>query len=79
LRPFALLQRVIAARGKLVLVGDHLQLPELQAGGVFRGLVHRGLTVELHENVRQSQTWERETLDELRIGDAERAMEQFGR
>ena len=33
--------------GKLVLVGDHRQLPELQAGGVFRALVARGLAIEL--------------------------------
>jgi len=25
---------------KLVLVGDHLQLPEIEAGGTFKGLVH---------------------------------------
>ena len=39
--------------GKLVLVGDHRQLPELEAGGAFRGLVQRGLAVELTENHRQ--------------------------
>ena len=33
--------------GKLVLVGDHRQLPELEAGGAFRGLVRRGLAIEL--------------------------------
>ncbi len=75
----ALLQRVVNARGKLVLVGDHRQLPELQAGGVFRGLVHRGVAVELTQNVRQLNAWERDTLDELRDGDAERAMEQYAR
>ena len=75
----ALLERVVTARGKLVLVGDHLQLPEIQAGGAFRGLVHRGMAVELTQNVRQIKAWERETLDELRDGDAERAMEQYAR
>ena len=45
--------------GKLVLVGDHHQLPELEAGGAFRGLVHRGLAVELEENRRQVEAWER--------------------
>ena len=73
----ALLQRVMSARGKLVLVGDHRQLPELQAGGVFRGLVHRGLAVELGENVRQTQPWERDALDALRDGRVEHALEQY--
>ena len=41
--------------GKLVLVGDHRQLPEIEAGGAFRGLVQRGLAIELSENRRQVQ------------------------
>ena len=48
-----LVDSVAAVEGKLVLVGDHRQLPELEAGGAFRGLVHRGLAVELTENRRQ--------------------------
>ena len=48
-----LAEHVGAVEGKLVLVGDHRQLPELQAGGVFRALVARGLAIELTENVRQ--------------------------
>ena len=67
------------ARGKLVLVGDHRQLPELEAGGVFRGLVHRGLGVELRENRRQIERWEREALDHLRDGRVEEALEVYAR
>ena len=54
-----LVDSVAAVEGKLVLVGDHRQLPELEAGGAFRGLVHRGLAVELTENHRQVHAWER--------------------
>jgi ATP-dependent exoDNAse (exonuclease V) alpha subunit len=57
-----------------VLVGDHRQLPELQAGGVFRALVARGLAIELTENVRQIHAWERRALDQLRDGRPEPAL-----
>lgn len=69
-----LLDHVEGADGKLVLVGDHRQLPELQAGGAFRGLVQRGLAVELTENVRQVNRWEREAVEHLRTGEPEHAL-----
>jgi hypothetical protein len=64
-----LLERVEHADGKLVLVGDHRQLPELEAGGTFRALVRRGLAIELTENRRQREAWERRALDQLRDGE----------
>jgi conjugative relaxase-like TrwC/TraI family protein len=66
-----------AVGGKLVLVGDHRQLPELEAGGAFRGLVNRGLAIELTENHRQVHPWERTALDELRDGNAEQALGRY--
>ena len=63
-----LLDHVERASGKLVLVGDDRQLPAIEAGGAFRGLIQRGLAVELGENVRQANVWEREALDHLRAG-----------
>ena len=69
-----LMDLVAAAKGKLVLVGDHRQLPELEAGGAFRGLVNRGLAIELTENHRQRHAWERGALDHLRDGRAEQAI-----
>ncbi len=66
-----------AVGGKLVLVGDHRQLPELEAGGAFRGLVNRGLAIELTENHRQVNPWERAALDELRDGLAEQALARY--
>ena len=59
---------------KVVLVGDHRQLPELEAGGAFRGLVHRGLAIQLSENHRQVHAWERVALDHLRDGRPDRAL-----
>jgi ATP-dependent exoDNAse (exonuclease V) alpha subunit len=70
---------VSAVDGKLVLVGDHRQLPEMQAGGTFRALVQRGLALELHENVRQAHPWERLALDQLRDGDPAMALAEYVR
>jgi ATP-dependent exoDNAse (exonuclease V) alpha subunit len=69
-----LMDHVKQVQGKLVLVGDHRQLPEIGAGGSFLGLVRRGLAVELGESVRQVNAWEREALDQLRIGGADSAL-----
>lgn len=56
------------AGGKLILIGDPHQLPEIEAGGLFHTLVDRLPTVELHRNVRQDRSWERNALDALRNG-----------
>ena len=72
-----LLGHVQQAQGKLVLVGDHRQLPELEAGGAFVGLVRRGLAIELSENRRQTHAWERDALDHLRDGEVEQAVAAY--
>ncbi len=72
-----LVDAVLAVEGKVVLVGDHRQLPELQAGGTFRALVQRGLALELRDNVRQVHAWEREALDQLRDGEPEQALSAY--
>jgi ATP-dependent exoDNAse (exonuclease V) alpha subunit len=56
---------------KVVLVGDHHQLPDVATAGAFRAAPHRvGERVpELTVNRRQVHEWERHTLDELRCGD----------
>ena len=59
------------ARAKLVLVGDDRQLPEIEAGGAFRGLAARLGAVELREVRRQREEWDREALNALREGDVE--------
>ena len=54
---------------KVVLVGDHHQLPEIDAGGAFRGLTYRLPSIELVENHRQQEGWQRDALAALRHGE----------
>jgi ATP-dependent exoDNAse (exonuclease V) alpha subunit len=63
-----ILRRAEAVGAKVVLVGDHRQLPAVEAGGAFAALVSRLPSVELTDNRRQVLQWERETLDRLRDG-----------
>jgi conjugative relaxase-like TrwC/TraI family protein len=77
-RPLArLLAHARAADAKLVLVGDHHQLPELTAGGAFRALATNLDAIELQQNRRQVEPWERSALDQLRNGDASRALDDY--
>jgi len=62
-------RHVEAAGAKAVLVGDQHQLPAVEAGGAFAALVARLPTIELIENRRQVEQWERAALDRLRTAD----------
>jgi len=62
---------------KVVLVGDDHQLPEIAAGGAFRGIKHRSPVIELTEVRRQEQEWERTALDALRSGRAKEAVSEY--
>ena len=73
----ALVDHAAARRAKLVLVGDHRQLPELEAGGAFRALTTRLPAIELHENRRQVEGWERSALALLRDGSVEQALQRY--
>ena len=78
----ALVGAADAAGAKLVLVGDPRQLPEIEAGGALGALARRLGAIELTENRRQHEPWERFALDALRLGRAEVALatyEQAGR
>jgi conjugative relaxase-like TrwC/TraI family protein len=68
---------VLASRSKLVLVGDHRQLPELEAGGAFRALSRRAAAIHLTENRRQVAGWERLAVEHLREGRVEAAVELY--
>jgi len=65
------------ARAKVVLVGDTEQLPEIDCGGLFRGLLIRLGGIQLAENRRQVERWEREALELLRAGDAGGAIGRY--
>jgi len=67
------------AGAKVVLVGDPKQLSEIDAGGVFRGLTSRLGAIELVENRRQQERWERDALEQLRSGDVEVAFAAYER
>jgi conjugative relaxase-like TrwC/TraI family protein len=72
-----LLGHAQAAGAKVVLVGDHRQLVEIEAGGAFAALAHLLDAVELTENRRQLQGWERDALDELRNGNPDVALAAY--
>ena len=65
------------AEGKLVLVGDDRQLPEIDAGGAFRALADRLGATELHEVRRQRHSWDRDALNALRDGDTARFAREY--
>ena len=73
----AIADLVEGAEGKLILIGDERQLPEIDAGGLFRALANRLPAIELTTNVRQRDQWERAALAELRDGSATQAIEAY--
>jgi ATP-dependent exoDNAse (exonuclease V) alpha subunit len=72
----ALASEANAAGAKLIAVGDPKQLPEIQAGGLFRGLADRLGVHELTGNRRQTDPAERSAFVDLREG---RVNEALGR
>jgi conjugative relaxase-like TrwC/TraI family protein len=75
----ALSDQVEKAGGKLILIGDPHQLPEIEAGGLFRTLARALPAVELTQNIRQHDAWERTALSELRNGSAAVALAAYRR
>jgi conjugative relaxase-like TrwC/TraI family protein len=72
-----LLDHAQAANAKVVLVGDHHQLTAIEAGGAFAALAHLLDGIELTENRRQHQAWERDALAELRHGNPDAALAAY--
>jgi conjugative relaxase-like TrwC/TraI family protein len=76
-----LLARVLTAAEKVdatvVLVGDDRQLPEIDAGGAYHGLCERLGSIELSENRRQREEWERQALVLLREGRSPEALAAY--
>jgi len=73
----ALIELQEGAGAKLVLVGDHAQLSAIGAGGMFEQLQGRVPTAELTEVHRARHAWEREAWQEVRAGQAERALASY--
>jgi conjugative relaxase-like TrwC/TraI family protein len=77
-RTLATLARLAEDAGaKLVLTGDHRQLPEIDAGGGFRLLAETLSASDLIENRRQVAAWERAALAELRAGSVPAALAAY--
>ncbi|HSH22642.1 MAG TPA: MobF family relaxase [Acidimicrobiales bacterium] len=74
-----LLRHTRQARGKLVLVGDPKQLPEIDAGGLFAALARRVGHAALTENRRQRDRHERRAAGELRERNVEKALLRLNR
>ena len=72
-----LLQHAERSRSKVVLVGDDRQLPEIEAGGAFRGIKNRLPAIELSEVRRQPFGWERDALDLIREGRSKEAVAEY--
>jgi conjugative relaxase-like TrwC/TraI family protein len=72
-----LIDHAAYARAKVVLVGDPRQLPEIDAGGLLRGLGTRLSPIRLTQNRRQHDPWERAALSELRAGHIDTALAAY--
>ncbi len=72
-----LLDLARANRVKVVLVGDHRQLPEIGAGGAFAALAEELGAVTLVRNRRQVGAWERKALAALRDGNPDEAVDLY--
>jgi len=70
-----LLTHADAHHARIVLVGDHKQLPAVGPGGLFAELTERLGAVELVANHRQASEWEQSALAALRDGRSAVALE----
>jgi conjugative relaxase-like TrwC/TraI family protein len=74
-RRLAALTELTARReSKLVLVGDQAQLPSVGAGGMFAAVQEKVPMAEVTEVHRARHAWEREAWQQIRAGQAERAL-----
>jgi conjugative relaxase-like TrwC/TraI family protein len=69
-----LIERAQAADAKLVLIGDHQQLPEIEAGGLFRALAQRTDPIHLTEVIRHRYDTDREGAKLIREGEGRKAL-----
>jgi Ti-type conjugative transfer relaxase TraA len=65
------------ARAKVVLIGDPRQLQAIEAGAAFRGIVKEIGSAELREVRRQKESWQREAVKSLALGDTAGAVSAY--
>ena len=73
----ALIEAADRAQAKLVLVGDHQQLGEIEAGGLYRALAERGDPILLDEVIRHNHDVDREAARMIREGEGRAALELY--
>ena len=73
----ALIEAADRAQAKLVLVGDHQQLGEIEAGGLYRALAERGAPILLDEVIRHNHEVDREAARMIREGEGRAALELY--
>jgi conjugative relaxase-like TrwC/TraI family protein len=74
---YELIRAADAARAKLVLVGDHQQLQEIEAGGLYRALAERTDPIVLDEVIRHNHDLDREAARLIREGEGRAALELY--
>ncbi len=73
----ALLRLAQAAGTKVVAVGDPRQIAAVGAGGSFAAMVGRFGAVQLTDNARQAEGWEKEAIKALREGRSAEAVASY--
>ncbi len=79
-RDFALITHACAkAKASLVLIGDHQQLPAIDAGGAFKSLIDKIPSFELKDIKRQEKEVHRQRVAQLSRGEAKAVIEAYAR
>lgn len=73
----SILEAVVKAGAKLVLVGDAKQLQPIEAGGPFHALSELLGEARLTQIVRQRENWAREVVKKFAFGSAASALEEL--
>ena len=72
-----LIRETEKAGAKLILVGDERQVPPVAAGNPFKTLKKELGFVELTENRRQRQDWQKDASREIRAGEVKEALQKY--
>ncbi|WP_236870652.1 AAA family ATPase, partial [Candidatus Bandiella numerosa] len=73
-----IIDEVIFADAKVVLIGDPQQLQAIEAGGAFRGVIERVGHVELNDIRRQKESWQIDATKSLALGEIGDAIGEYG-